>query len=267
MIMVIWLSVIQYDYGHIVLWLLPIWPLAIAICSLMQMFNKILNIFILWNIALKREFSKCVATYVYAPFIFKLYFTLRGDTGMLGKSENIDMSGRPTNTRADNICLSMTSSVCSVTPGVTAGYLHTKVSERLTRSDVTRSECTATQTKTLRKPVWDGNLRPCLPEWQFCPAFIFFFLLQLCLCFPFFFFLPPSSRRCITSARPCLMTYFFGWLWITVSAESSNLERRHSGVARKATYVSPPVNLPELHFCSLESCPNINMMCQPCKWT
>lgn len=105
-----------------------------------------------------------------------------------------------------------------------------------------------------------------------------FFLLQLCLRFPFFFFLPPSSRRCVTSARPCLMSYFFGWLWITVSAESSNLERRHSGVARKATYASPPakkrfykegekrtspVNLPELHFCSLESCPNINMMCQP----
>lgn len=68
------------------------------------------------------------------------FYVLRGDTGMLGKSENIDMSGRPTNTRGDNICLSMTSSVFSVTPGVTAGYLHTKVSERLTRSDVTRSE-------------------------------------------------------------------------------------------------------------------------------
>lgn len=105
------------------------------------------------------------------------------------------------------------------------------------------------------------------PNGNFVQHSSFFFLLQLCLCFPFFFFLPPSSRRCITSARPCLMTYFFGWLWITVSAESSNLERRHSGVARKATYVSPPVNLPELHFCSLESCPNINMMCQPCKWT
>lgn len=104
------------------------------------------------------------------------------------------------------------------------------------------------------------------PNGNFIQHSSFFFITAL-FTLSFFFFLPPSSRRCITSARPCLMSYFFGWLWITVSAESSNLERRRSGVARKATYVSPPVNLPELHFCSLESCPNINMMCQPCKWT
>lgn len=177
------------------------------------------------------------------------------------------MSGRPTNTRADNICLSMTSSVCSVTPGVTAGYLHTKVSERLTRSDVTRSELHRNANKDSEKACLRRQSQTVFTRMAILSSIHLFFFITALFTLSFFFFLPPSSRRCITSARPCLMSYFFGWLWITVSAESSNLERRRSGVARKATYVSPPVNLPELHFCSLESCPNINMMCQPCKWT
>lgn len=102
---------------------------------------------------------------------------------------HVQTPGRLTNTQADNICLSMTSSVCSVTPGVTAGYLHTKVSERLTRSDVTRSELHRNANKDSKKHAWDGNLRLCLPEWQFYPELIFFFFIASLCTLSFF----PSS--------------------------------------------------------------------------
>lgn len=160
----------------------------------MQMFNKMFNIFIVWNITSKREMSKCVATHVYAPFIFKLHFTCSVVTRECWEKAKIltclaDLPTHAPTTFASPwhhqffpwlqvwqlaICIPKWASGW---PGVMS----------------LAPSCTAMQTKTQRKPVWDGNLRPCLPEWQFYPAFIFFFLLQLCLRFPFFF-LPPPRR-------------------------------------------------------------------------
>lgn len=120
------------------------------------------------------------------------FYVLRGDTGMLGKSENIDMSGRPTNTRADNICLSMTSSVFSVTPGVTAGYLHTKVSERLTRSDVTRSELHRNANKDSEKACLRRQSQTMFTRMTILSSIhLFFFITALFTLSFFFFFLPP----------------------------------------------------------------------------
>lgn len=169
------------------------------------------------------------------------FYALRGDTGMLGKSENIDLRRRLADlpTRAD-ICLSMTSSVCSVTPGVTAGNLHTKVSERLTRSDVTHSELLRSANKDSEKACLRLPSQTMFTQMAILFSIHLFFFSFSCV-YAFLFFLPPPlPRRCVTSARPCLMSCFFVWLWITVSVESWNLERRHSRVARKATYMLLP---------------------------
>lgn len=156
----------------------------------------------MWNIMLQREMSGSVATCLCSIHLRIAFYAPRVDRGMLGKGKNIDMLKWPTNAQTDYICFSMTSSVCSMTPGVTAGYLHTKVRERLTRSDVTCSKLHHNANKDFKKP-------PCTLRQNVYPNGNFiqysFFLLHLCLHFLFPFLLL-SSRRCVTSARPCLMS-------------------------------------------------------------
>lgn len=143
----------------------------------------------MWNITFHRETSKSITTHVYAPFIRKLHFMRsRVTQECWGKAKILTCSGRLTDTLTDNICLSMTSSVCSVTPGVTAGYLHTKVSERLTSSDVTRSELHRNANKDSKKTCLRRQSQTVF-TWMAILSRIHLFLLHLCVHFLF----PPSS--------------------------------------------------------------------------
>lgn len=110
------------------------------------------------------------------------------NAGKKQKYWHVQTPGRLTDTLTENICLSMISSVCSVTPGVTAGYLHTKVSERLTRSDVTRSKLHRNANKDSKKTFLRRQSQTVFTQMAILSS-IHLFLLHLCVHFLFF----PSS--------------------------------------------------------------------------
>lgn len=186
MIMVIWLSVIQYDYSHIVLWLLPIWPLYVVWCRCLIKFLK----FLFCGISRRSEKSANVWPHM----------------STLHSSSNCTLRSVVTRECWEKAkILTCLADLPTHAPTTFASPWHHQFAPWLQVWQLAicipkwasgwpgvmslAPSCTATQTKTLRKPVWDGNLRPCLPEWQFHPAFIFFFYYSSV--YAFLFFLPP----------------------------------------------------------------------------